>query len=147
MGINGGYMITNTLAFTGGIEYASKPYELDDDIGDTWTITAKYIDYQMGLKAIYNILTLEAGLFYGVPTGDWDLEFEGTKVGTYKSSVKSNEIGSYFGIGALIDLTESLSLELGTRYAGAHTDSFDNDAGFKLRSRFLSARAGLVYFI
>lgn len=146
IGINGGYMFTNTLALTAGIEYANKPFAINDNNADDWVIGAKFIDYLVGVKVIFNILTLEAGLFYGVPTGDWDLEFEGTKVGTYQNWVKSNEIGSYFGIGALIDLTESLSLEIGTRYAGSHTDSFDNDSGIILRSRMLSVRAGLLYF-
>ena len=146
IGINGGYMFTNTLALTAGIEYANKPFAFYDDEVDDWVIRAKFIDYLVGVKFIFNIMTLEAGLFYGVPTGDWDLEFEGTKVGTYQNWVKSKEIGSYFGIGALIDLTESLSLEIGTRFAGSHTDSFDNDSGIKLRSRMLSVRAGLLYF-
>jgi len=146
IGINGGYMITNTIALTAGIEYANKPFAINDEEVDDWIIGAKFIDYLIGVKFIFNILTLEAGLFYGVPTGTWDVEWEGIKVDTVNNSLKNKEIGTYFGIGALIDLTDSLSLELGTRFAGSHTDSFDNGSDIKLRSRMLSVRAGLLYF-
>jgi len=146
IGFNGFYNVSDTGSLFAGLEYSNMSYKLDIESTypgfeekSTAKLKAKYMDVNLGYRFTnFQGFYFDAGLFVGVPVGEWKFQDGGKASG----SEKKNEVGLLVGAGYLIPIAETADLNIGLILKRSFTNGYD-DGDLKLKRQLLAVKAGV----
>jgi hypothetical protein len=144
-GLKAGYGVASWGMLWGGIGYLHNEMKLKNDWNDT-TLKFKqnYIDIDAAFRFLFWKMYADAGLFYGIRSGDMKYsEWSGS--GTVEKGDTKNIAGILLGIGFLIPIGDSSAVDLGLKYRVSTVNALDS-GDFKLRPGMASLTAGFVKY-
>jgi hypothetical protein len=149
-GVKAGYGVSEWGMLWGGVGLLHNEIKLkyDDSIygvSGTETYKQNYIDIDLAFRFLFNIMYLDAGLYYGIRSGNmkWkDSNFGST---TIEKKYTKNITGLLLTFGFLIPVSDSSAVDVGlkTRWGSNYAVS---GGAYKLRPSMLGITAGYVMY-
>jgi hypothetical protein len=128
----------------GGVGYLHNEMQLkNDDTDGTLKFKQDYIDIDAAFRFLWWKMYADAGLFYGIRSGDMKVGGEGS--GTVDKGDTKDISGLLMAIGFLIPVGDSSAVDLGLKYRISTNNAIDS-GGFKLRPGIASLTAGFVHY-
>jgi hypothetical protein len=159
-----GYIFSEHIGIITGVEYTKKSFKHTFNIDYYGTpvdgsaemrIDGEFYIFNLALRGLYSFFYFDAGLYFGLKTGDWNKTMINKSSSLNVNIVEkleldevSNDLGILIGFGALIPVTDLISFDIGTRFGYGFIDIYKfKDAGGSVSIKAINAqiKAGVMF--